>query len=363
MLFDIFKDKKIIVTGHTGFKGSWLSLWLSKLGAEVYGYSLPINTEPNNYSASGIKEILSGECIGDIRDRVKLTDFIHQIKPDCIFHLAAQPLVRRSYSEPAQTFETNVMGSIYLMDAVRTMKLPCTVVMITSDKCYENTGKKEGYAETDAMGGHDPYSASKGCAEIAISSYRRSFFPPSDFEMHDVSLASVRAGNVIGGGDWAEDRIIPDAVRAVTSGKSLEIRNPNAVRPWQHVLEPLSGYMLLAAKMMSGCAELADGWNFGPKDNSNRNPVTVLNIIKKFYGVWGMGDAVYDLENANLHEAAFLTLSSKKAEDVLGWHQQWDIDKTVSRTAEWYKRYYAGDDAKYLCMDDIDEYMKEVDYE
>lgn len=360
MIFDIFQGKRILITGHTGFKGSWLTLWLSKLGAEVHGYALSPNTNPNNYTASHISDILESECLADIRSQDTLTKFIHKVKPDCIFHLAAQPIVRRSYAEPVETFDTNVMGSIYLMDAVRKMHIKCTVVMITSDKCYENTGKAQGYVETDAMGGHDPYSASKGCAELAISSYRRSFFPPERIIGHGVSLASVRAGNVIGGGDWAEDRIIPDAVRAVTSGKPLEIRSPNAVRPWQHVLEPLSGYMLLAAEMMAGEYSLAGGWNFGPK--MNNNPVNVLSIIRQFYDVWEEGEVEFDKDYANLHEAAYLTLSSKKSETVLGWKQQWDISETVSRTAEWYKRYYAGCDAKELCMADIEEYSKNLGY-
>ena len=360
MIFDIFRDKKILITGHTGFKGSWLTLWLSKLGAEVHGYALSPNTNPNNYTTSHIHDNLKSECLADIRSQNTLTEYIHKVKPDCIFHLAAQPIVRRSYAEPVETFDANVMGSIYLMEAVRNMHKKCTVVMVTSDKCYENTGKSEGYVETDAMGGHDPYSASKGCAELAISSYRRSFFPPEKINEHGVSLASVRAGNVIGGGDWAEDRIIPDAVRAVTSGKSLEIRSPNAVRPWQHVLEPLSGYMLLAAKMMNGADSLADGWNFGPK--MDNNPVNVLSIIRQFYDLWGEGNVVCDPKSANLHEAAYLTLSSKKSETVLGWKQQWDIRETVSKTAEWYKEYYAGYDAKELCMADIEEYSRNLVY-
>jgi len=233
--------------------------------------------------------------------------------------------------------------------------------MITSDKCYENVGKAGGYVETDPMGGHDPYSASKGCAELAVASYRRSFFPPADVAKHGVMLASVRAGNVVGGGDWAEDRIIPDAVRAVTSGKSLEIRSPNAVRPWQHVLEPLSGYMLLAAKMMqTKSAVYADGWNFGPKETSPA--VTVAEIIDTFYNVWGKGKAEYDTETKHPHEAAFLTLSSTKAESVLGWKQQWDVRETMMRTAEWYKNFYAGADARELSLADITAYTKHPEY-
>ncbi|WP_319379230.1 CDP-glucose 4,6-dehydratase [uncultured Methanocorpusculum sp.] len=232
MIFGIYNGKTVLVTGHTGFKGSWLCLWLAELGADVHGFSLPPNTEPNHYTAARISKLLKSEKLGDIKDQSTLTKYVQSVQPDCIFHLAAQPLVRKSYAEPVETFDTNVMGSIYLMEAVRNLGKPCSVVMITSDKCYENVGKAEGYVENDPMGGHDPYSASKGCAELAITSYRRSFFPPEDIANHGVLLASVRAGNVVGGGDWAEDRIIPDAMRAVTSGKSLEIRSPNAVRPW-----------------------------------------------------------------------------------------------------------------------------------
>lgn len=361
MIFDIFKDKRILITGHTGFKGSWLTLWLAKLGAKVYGYALPPNTTPNNYSSSNISKLLTSECLDDIRDKKKLTEYIHSIKPDCIFHLAAQPIVRKSYAEPTETFDANVMGSIYVMDAVRTMQKPCTVIMITSDKCYENVNKTDGYVETDPMGGYDPYSASKGCAELAIASYRRSFFAPETYgKKHLVNLASVRAGNVIGGGDWAEDRIIPDAVRAVTKNVVLEIRSPNAIRPWQHVLEPLSGYMLLAAHLLNKNINFADGWNFGPKNTAN--PIGVLNLIKKFYEIWGKGKIRCNETKANLHEATYLTLSSQKAETKLKWKQQWDITQTIERTANWYHRYYNGENARTLCEEDIEEYQKKLEY-
>jgi len=347
-----FKGKTVLVTGHAGFKGSWLCLWLAKLGANVHGFSLPPNTKPNHYTVANIAELLTSQCIGDIRNYDKLKNYIDEIKPDCIFHLAAQPLVKKSYVEPIETFDTNVMGSIYLMEALRTLERPCSVVMITSDKCYENVNKKEYYTENDPMGGHDPYSASKGCAEVAISSYRRSFFSSSN-----IMIASVRAGNVIGGGDWADNRIIPDAVRAVISGKHLEIRNPNAIRPWQHVLEPLSGYMLLAEKMMQTKSSVyTDGWNFGPKENES--PMTVSNIIDDFYDVWGKGKAEYDKNTNHPHEAEFLMLSSKKAENSLGWNQRWNIAKTIKKTADWYKNYYAGADARELSLADITEYMK-----
>lgn len=352
MIFDTFKGKRILVTGHTGFKGSWLALWLTHLGAEVHGYSLPPNTEPNHYTAARIHDLLKSECLADIRDKEQLTKYVHDVQPDCIFHLAAQPLVRRSYAEPVETFDANVMGSIYLMDAVRTLGKPCVVIMITTDKCYQNVNQVWGYRECDPLGGHDPYSASKAAAEIAISSYRDSFFPKEG----NVRLASVRAGNVIGGGDWAEDRIIPDAVRAVTSGDVLEVRSPQAVRPWQHVLEPLSGYMLLAAKMLAGDADLVGAWNFGPLPVG---AATVREITEEFYRVWGKGTVVYDPSLANLHEAAFLRLSSEKAMSVLGWRPRWDLPETLSKTAEWYQKYYAGEDARRLSLADIAQYMEE----
>ena len=355
MTFETFSGKTVLVTGHTGFKGSWLTLWLYKLGAKVHGYSLPPATEPNNYAAARVADVLETECLDDIRNHELFTEYIHAIQPDCIFHLAAQPLVRKSYAEPVETFEANVMGSIYLMDALRTLGKPCTVVMITSDKCYENVGKPEGYVETDPMGGHDPYSASKGMAELAVSSYRRSFFPADKVAEHGIRLASVRAGNVIGGGDWAEDRIIPDAVRAVTSGKALEIRSPHAVRPWQHVLEPLSGYLLLAEKLMQGEDRFADGWNFGPYA---AGATTVSEIIDLFYAKWGEGRAEYDKEAPKLHEAAFLTLSSEKAMKELGWKPTWNLNETIERTASWYNKYYTGSDAREITFADIENYMK-----
>ena len=358
MIYNLFRGKKVLVTGHTGFKGSWLALWLSELGADVCGYSLPPNTDPSHYSAAKISDKLQSECINDIRDRSALTEYIRMIKPDCIFHLAAQPIVRRSYAEPVDTFESNVMGSIYLMDAVRRIDNPCSVVMITSDKCYENTGKHEGYIETDPMGGYDPYSASKGCAELAIAAYRRSFFGVDS----GVNIASVRAGNVIGGGDWAEDRIIPDAVRAVVSEKELFIRNPSAIRPWQHVLEPLSGYLLLAAKMLSGDSSKNEGWNFGPVSDSKTAPKTVLEIINMLYNHWHKGNISYDHNSLNLHEAAYLTLSSKKAENLLGWKQQWDITETINRTADWYMKFYNGYDATELSLCDINDYSRNLRY-
>jgi CDP-glucose 4,6-dehydratase len=348
MISGLFRHKTVLVTGHTGFKGSWLTLWLHTLGADVNGYSLSPDTKPSHYLAAGIPEILSSECLADIRDKKTLTGYISRIRPDCIFHLAAQPLVRRSYAEPVDTFDVNVMGSIHLMEAVR--QNPCPVIMITSDKCYRNISQIWGYRECDPLGGYDPYSASKAAAEIAIDSYRNSYNLP---------LASVRAGNVIGGGDWAEDRIIPDAVRAVIAGKPLELRSPGAVRPWQHVLEPLSGYLLLAAKMLAGEEHLNEPWNFGPLPTG---AATVRDIVSDFYHIWGEGGTVYDPDTDHPHEAHMLRLSSEKAMTLLGWKPVWDLGETIAVTANWYKNYYAGADARTLSLSDISAYEKRVSW-
>ena len=250
MFNNAYMNKRVLVTGHTGFKGSWLALWLQRLGAEVYGFSLAPPTDPSNYALSNVRGVLGGETLGDIRDRAMLSNALAAFKPDVVFHLAAQALVRESYAQPFETFEVNVMGTASVLDAVRDMGRPCAVVCVTTDKCYENHEQVWGCRECDPMGGHDPYSASKGAAEILIASYRRSFFDPSLLRGHGVQLASARAGNVIGGGDWARDRIVTDTVTALTSGRPVPVRNPYAIRPWQHVLEPLSGYLTLAATML-----------------------------------------------------------------------------------------------------------------
>ena len=357
-VFSGFKGKKVFITGHTGFKGSWLSIWLSKLGAEIYGYSLPPPTSPNNYSESGIAGLLEGETIDDIRNAGALEESIRSAEPDVIFHLAAQPIVRYSYDNPAETFDTNVMGSVYLLDAVRKIGRPVSVIMVTSDKCYENNGQIWGYRENDVVGGQDPYSASKGAAEIAISSYRRSFFDPSKLDRHGIGIASVRAGNVIGGGDWAEDRIIPDAVRALEEGKPLELRNPGAVRPWQHVLESLSGYMTLAGKMMAtNDPSLCSAWNFGPYTH---DACTVAELMEKFYSEWGEGSVLGSGADDGKKEARFLKLSIEKAIYQLGWQPRWDLDTAIKRTANWYINHAGNPDigAIDLCYEDIGYYMK-----
>ena len=356
--FGLYKGKRILITGHTGFKGSWLSLWLSRLGAEVYGYSLPPDTIPNNYSLSSVSDTLSGETIGDISDINKVNTVIKEAEPDFVFHLAAQPLVRFSYDHPIQTFQTNVIGSLILLDAVRSLGQPCIMVMATSDKCYENTGQIWGYRESDPLGGHDPYSASKAAAEIAISSFQRSFFPVDRIEQHGVQIATVRAGNVIGGGDWAADRIIPDAVRALSAQECLQVRSPHAIRPWQHVLEPLSGYLTLGARMYkTRDPELSSPWNFGPH---SYDECTVSDLMDLFCREWGdMSSWIHCKQTDAHHEAPVLRLAIDKAVQKLPWRPVWSIHEAVQRTAAWYRDYYLGK-VNYMqdcCIQDIEDCM------
>ncbi len=351
----VFENRRVFLTGHTGFKGSWLALWLHRLGAEVYGYSLPPPTEPSNYALANVRDVLRGETIGDIRDRQRLSATLSAFKPDVVFHLAAQPLVRDSYLKPFETFEVNVMGTASVLDAIRELRQPCAVVCITTDKCYENREQFDGYRETDPMGGHDPYSASKGAAEILIASYRRAFFPPAALMKHGVHLASARAGNVIGGGDWARDRIITDIVRELLAKQPVPIRNPHAIRPWQHVLEPLSGYLTLAASMLSRPDTLwSDAWNFGPAPDSEV-PVSVL--ADTFISSWGSGSWTDASDPSQPHEALILKLCIEKAKTKLKWIPRWSLEETVRRTSLWYRRSQCeGADARSLCLEDIQAY-------
>lgn len=356
-----YRGKTVFITGHTGFKGSWLSLWLSKLGAGVYGYSLPPDSSPDNYTESNVSDILSGEYISDIRDKNTLELTINEVKPDYIFHLAAQPLVRESYRCPVETFEINVIGSLNVLNSLHSLEKPCSVIMVTSDKCYENHSQVWGYREIDPMGGQDPYSASKAAAEIAISSYRESFFSPAEIDEHGIKIASVRAGNVIGGGDWAKDRIVPDAVKALSKGKPVQVRNPHAVRPWQHVLEPLSGYLLLAAEMYNkNKPELCSAWNFGPL---NRDECQVSLLMDIFCEEWGESSRWEHIcLNNEPGEASVLRLSIDKAVHELKWQPQWDLRETVKRTVSYYRRYYheTPDSMAEACYADIGDYMEQI---
>ncbi|MDF2954019.1 MAG: Nucleoside-diphosphate-sugar epimerase [Thermodesulfobacterium sp.] len=333
-----FTEKKILITGHTGFKGSWLTLWLIKLGAEVIGYSLEPPTKPSLFDVLNLKERIV-HIIGDIRDEKKLKDVFKNYEPEIVFHLAAQPLVRVSYKEPKLTYETNVIGTLNLLEAVRETQSIRVVIVVTSDKCYENKEWFYGYREIDPLGGYDPYSASKACVEILVSSYRSSFFNPESYgKTHQTSVATVRAGNVIGGGDWQVDRLIPDCVKALSKGESIKIRNPNAIRPWQHVLEPLSGYLFLAQKMWEEPTKYCEAWNFGPFE---KDLATVREVVEKVISLWGGGK--YEVErDTRFHEAGLLRLDISKAMMKLGWRPKWDLDMALERTIKWYKLFYKG---------------------
>lgn len=349
-----FKGKRILITGHTGFKGSWLSIWLHELGAEVVGVGLDPYSVRDNYVLSGVGGRIKADIRADIRDGEKMKEIFAEYQPEIVFHLAAQPLVRLSYEIPVGTYETNVMGSINIMEAARVTDSVKVVVMITTDKCYENAELHRGYKESDPLGGYDPYSSSKGAAEIAISSWRRSFFNPAEYgKKHHVSIASVRAGNVIGGGDWAKDRIIPDCIRALEANKLIEIRSPKAIRPWQHVLEPLSGYILLASKMLQEPTMYCEGWNFGPRTDSITPVWDVASMLTKYYG---KGE-LKDVSKANsLHEANLLMLDITKATERLGWNPRMNMNQAISLTVDWYKRYPLGD-VYSLCVEEIKTYI------
>jgi CDP-glucose 4,6-dehydratase len=335
-LFQAFKGKTVLVTGHTGFKGGWLAAWLNYLGAKVVGYSLDPPTDPSFFQAVGLKERITN-INGDILDLEHLVSTMAQHEPEYVFHLAAQSLVRKSYELPLETFESNIMGTLKVLEAVRRTSSVKVSVCITSDKCYENREWAYAYRENDPMGGHDPYSASKGAAELAISSYRRSFLnSKSD---RSISVSSARAGNVIGGGDWAENRIIPDCVRALVEKKPLAVRSPSAIRPWQHVLDPLSGYLLLAARMSQEPDRFAGAWNFGPTNSGN---VPVRSLVNRFIVEWGSG-SWQDLSSRDVaapHEAEILKLDCTKANSLLGWVPVYAISEAIKETASWYRAYY-----------------------
>lgn len=351
---DFYRGKRVLVTGHTGFKGSWLSIWLHELGAEVIGVAQDPFTERDNFVLSGIGQRIKADIRADIRDGERMKEIFHQYQPEIVFHLAAQPLVRLSYDIPVETYQTNVMGSINILEAIRATDSVKVGVMITTDKCYENREQIWGYRENEPMGGYDPYSSSKGAAEIAIASWRRSFFNPNDYEKHGKSIASVRAGNVIGGGDWALDRIIPDYIKALEAGKPIEIRSPKAIRPWQHVLEPLSGYMLLVQKMWDEPVKYCEGWNFGPKAESITNVWDVASMVIENYG----SGELKDLSDPNaLHEAKLLMLDISKAKFQLGWEPRMSLDKCIQLVVDWYKRYKE-EDAYTLCVEHIEKYLQ-----
>ena len=346
----IYKGKKVLLTGHTGFKGSWLSLWLEKMGADVYGYSLE-NTDESNHI--GLLNLNINQKIGDIRDLQTLQNYFKEVQPDIVFHLAAQALVRPSYEDPIETYSTNVMGTLNVFEACRKTDSVKAIVNVTSDKCYENKEWVWGYRENEPMGGYDPYSASKGCSELLTSSYRNSYFNTKEYgKKHNVLLASGRAGNVIGGGDWAIDRLIPDIVKATSKKTAVLIRNPKATRPWQHVLEPLSGYLNLGAELLKKQVSKAEGFNFGPDNSSN---LQVGDIVKLSHEYWTDIKIEFSKNTDEHHEANLLMLDCSKANKELKWKAVWGIDKTISTTINWYKNFYTKN--KITSLEDLTNYV------
>ncbi|QWD93554.1 CDP-glucose 4,6-dehydratase [Polynucleobacter asymbioticus] len=347
-----WKNKRVFLTGHTGFKGGWLSLWLNQMGAKVTGYSLAPNTAPNLFEVLKVGTFIENSHIGDIRDFAALRAALNSAEPEIVIHMAAQPLVRYSYSHPIETYATNVMGTVHLLESVRSTPSVKATVVVTTDKCYENKEWAWGYRENEPMGGHDPYSSSKGCAELVTSAYRKSFF--SENLSHKVALGSARAGNVIGGGDWSEDRLIPDAIRAFIEDSPLLIRNPGATRPWQHVLEPLSGYLTLAQALHDNGDEFGSAWNFGPKDDDAR---PVQEVVELLIENWG-GSASWVKEGADqLHEANLLKLDCSKAAAELSWTPRWGLEKAIEKTSDWYKAFQQGEDMRQITIDQINSYQ------
>lgn len=339
-----WKDKQVLVTGHTGFKGSWLSLWLQKLGASVVGYALQPPTQPSLFQIANVADGMTS-IVGDVRDLEHLRSVIAEHRPEIIFHLAAQPLVRYSYKDPIETYSTNVMGTVNMLEAVRQSESVRVVVSITSDKCYQNKEWLWGYRENERLGGHDPYSSSKGCAELAIAAYRNSYFPPEAYEHHRVALASTRAGNVIGGGDWAKDRLIPDIMNAIMENRPVIIRSPNAIRPWQHVLEPLNGYLCLAEQLWAHGPKFAQAWNFGPNSEEAK---TVSWIVEYLTSAWGEG-ARWKLDSAqHPHEDTYLKLDCSKARGLLGWTPKLRLSTALEWIVEWYRGHQRNKDMRSL---------------
>ena len=349
-----WQGKKVLITGHTGFKGGWLSLWLQEMGSKVIGLALDPPTNPNLFDQANVAENMLS-LRADIRELDPLKKIFQDQKPEIVFHLAAQSLVRYSYLEPVETYQTNVIGSLNILEAIKYVNSVRSVVMVTTDKCYDNQEWVWGYRENEPMGGHDPYSSSKGCAELLIASFRDSFFPNHDFVKHKTGIASVRAGNVIGGGDWAEDRLIPDIFRAIKNRTTVRVRNPNAIRPWQHVLEPLSGYLMLAEKLYKNGDKYAEAWNFGPKEEDTKTVEWIINRISKQLGEetrWAYDDGDHP------HEANYLKLDCSKAHNILLWKPKWSLDQALIKIIEWYRDELTGKNVKEKTLSQINEYMK-----
>ncbi len=354
---NIYKGKTVLITGHTGFKGSWLAIWLNMLGAKVVGYALDPYTENDNFVLSKIGDKII-DIRGDLRDKKHLDQVFATHKPEFVFHLAAQPLVRLSYDIPVETYEVNLMGSINVLEAIRKHRCTKVAVMITTDKCYENKEQIWGYKETDSLGGYDPYSSSKGATEIAINSWRLSFFNPKDFDLHGTAVASARAGNVIGGGDWALNRIVPDCIRAIEQNKAIEIRSPKSTRPWEFVLEPLSGYLLLGAKMYTNPTKFSEPWNFGPHPDAI---TTVWNVSSRIIDNFGKGELLDVSNNTLPHEATLLSLDITKSKHYLDWSPTLNIDETIKMTVDWYKSYKTNN-VYDLCVKQINDFSVKGGY-
>lgn len=351
-----WKDKRVLLTGHTGFKGSWLSLWLQLLGAKVTGYALNPPTNPSLFDVAKVGNGMES-IIGDIRDTDRLQAVFLNKNPEIVIHMAAQPLVHNSYINPVETYSTNVMGTVSLLEAVRSTDSVRAVVNVTSDKCYENREWVWGYRENEAMGGYDPYSSSKGCAELVTAAYRNSYFHPEKYVQHSVAIASARSGNVIGGGDWANNRLIPDILRAFDKGESVVIRNPGAVRPWQHVLEPLSGYLLLSQKLFEEGSVYAEGWNFGPTYEDTK---PVQWIVEKLAQVWG-GRARWVMDGGtHPHEAHYLNLDCSKAKARLNWSPIFDLQIALQKTLEWHQSWRSGDEMSKVTFQQIAQYQSRM---
>ena len=347
-----WEGKVVLLTGHTGFKGSWLSLWLQSMGAKVVGYALAPPTSPSLFKIANVDEGIAS-LTGDIRDLEHLRSVFAKYNPEIVFHMAAQPLVRYSYINPVETYSTNVMGTVNLLESVRGTDSVKAVVNVTSDKCYENREWMWAYRENEQMGGYDPYSSSKGCAELITSAYRNSYFHPEKYKEHGVALASARAGNVIGGGDWADDRLIPDIMRSILESQPVAVRNPHAIRPWQHVLEPLSGYLLLAQKLYDEGSTYAEGWNFGPSDEDAK---PVLWITERLIDMWGEG-ACWTLDkNIHPHEAHHLKLDCSKAKARLDWYPRWHLEDALSAIVDWHRAYQHGKNMHDLTLHQIRTY-------
>ena len=347
-----WRGKRVFITGHTGFKGSWLALWLQQLGAEVAGYALEPPSQPNLFSLARVAEKMQ-TTHGDVGDLTLLQKTLATFKPDIVFHLAAQSVVRRSYEEPVRTFATNVLGSVHLMEAVRHAQGVRAVVMVTSDKCYQNQEWVWGYRERDALGGHDPYSSSKGCAELAAASYRHAFFSEAEHAVHGVALATARAGNVIGGGDWKRDALVPDTVRALLAGDTLTLRNPQSTRPWQFVLDPLRGYLMLAERLYDGDLSCAEAWNFGPGGEVR----TAGWVAARLHALWGRAYASQSATEAQPHEDTLLQLDVSKAAAKLGWETCLDVEGSLERIVSWTRAFEAGDNVQRVCEAQIAEHM------